>query len=377
MKIPYIRVKQKGEIFFLTKFKAKDLKDRIHFHIRDPYLKHVEKENDNFNEYIKKLNKKGININEAENEIQRRISLSRINEISEYIKGKSSNFLPNTVILSVDISESDQFSDKYDEYESQEIGMFEFDNTVRFMVIDGQHRLAGIFTTEESVIEEIEIPAVILFNVSLSTAAKLFSDINGKVKPVNRSLVYDLYENIEETDYSQIKKLHLVCKNFYDNETSPLFRQIKMLGVGKGAISQAFFIDYALRAIKEAKIESHDAQYIYSQLFVYFKVFQELFPEDWPVPVEFSNYIELEKYSENVLNVRKSQLVKTNGFGAIMKLFPLVYKKMSSHNVSDYYFFLLPLENKMSWTYDANIPSGTGIAFQNHLFKQMKEILEI
>lgn len=49
------------------------------------------------------------------------------------------------MILSVDVTQSEGFEEKYLQYESNEIGVFDFDKNVRFMIIDGQHRLAGIF----------------------------------------------------------------------------------------------------------------------------------------------------------------------------------------------------------------------------------------
>ena len=58
MKIPYIKVKQKGEIFFLTKFNAKELKEHIHFHVRDPYIESQSKELDKFEDYMGKLTKR-------------------------------------------------------------------------------------------------------------------------------------------------------------------------------------------------------------------------------------------------------------------------------------------------------------------------------
>lgn len=376
MNIPYIKIRQKGEIFFLTKFKASELKERIHFHVRDPYIQDENNDSDKFQQYMERLSKKGLNVGNTDKEIQRRLSIGRINEISEYIDKRNSNFLPNTVILSVDVSNSRDFEKKYLQYESNEIGEFEFDDDVRFMIIDGQHRLAGIFCADESTIEELEIPAVILFNVSLSTAAKLFADINGKVKPVNRSLVYDLYGEIKDMNYEQLKKVHLICKNFYDNDNSPLLRQIKMLGVGNGAISQAFFIDYVMDAIKVANIENESAQYIYNQLFYYFKAFQIIFPNDWPVPEKYDSYDELTNHAGEVLKVRKSQLVKTNGFGAIMRLFPLVYARVDK-GYSDYYNFLRPLEGQISWMQDNEMPQGTGKGTQMYILNKIKKILDI
>jgi DGQHR domain-containing protein len=382
MKTPYIRVAQKGEVFYLTKFKAKELKNLVHFHVRDPYKEDNDIIYDNkFDKYMNKLQSKNIKFKSSEKEVQRRLTLSRVNEIRKYIEEGNENFLPNTVILSVDITNEINFLNKYLEYEKSEVGYFEFDSSAEFMIVDGQHRLAGIFSANESLLEEMEIPAIILFNTSLSTAAKLFADINGKVKPVNRSLIYDLYEeidSIENKEYELIKKIHSICKAFYEDSSSPLYRQIKMLGIGSGAISQAFFIDYVKNALKKAKIEDDNIQYIFDHLFYYFSAFQDIFPEDWPV--RRGANISINKiHADYVLKTKKSQLVKTNGFGAIMMLFPLVYTKVKTLKDNDLYFnyfsVLKELENKIYWNSDEY--QGTGKKYQNIIFYKMKDILHL
>jgi DGQHR domain-containing protein len=381
MKTPYIRVVQKGEVFYLTKFKANELKRLVHFHVRDPYKDNTNNNNNKFDSYINKLKSKDIQFKSSEKEVQRRLTLSRVNEIKKYIEEGNENFLPNTVILSVDITNEIDFLNNYLEYEQNEVGYFEFNNFAEFMIVDGQHRLAGIFSAEDRLIEEMEIPAVILFNTSLSTAAKLFADINGKVKPVNRSLIYDLYEEIEDLDdqeYEMIKKIHSICKAFYEDNTSPLYRQIKMLGIGSGAISQAFFIDYVKDALKKAKIEQQSIQYIFDHLFFYFTAFQDTFPEDWPVKrgadVSFNK-----EYANYVLKIRRSQLVKTNGFGAIMMLFPLVYSKVKNIKGEDLYydylFIVNQLQDLINWSSEEY--QGTGKKYQNIIFDRMRNILSL
>jgi len=380
MKTPYIRVKQKGEVFFITKFKAKELKKLVQFHVRDPY-KESYTNNNKYEQFIEKLKGKDIQFKNSDKEVQRRLTLSRVSDIRKFIEEGDENFLPNTVILSVDITNEIDFQNNYLEYEKFEIGYFQFNESAEFMVVDGQHRLAGIFSADESVLEEMEIPAVILFNISLSTAAKLFADINGKVKPVNRSLIYDLYEEIDDIgdkEYEMIKKIHSICKAFYEDKTSPLYRQIKMLGIGSGAISQAFFVDYVKDALKSAEIEEMEMQYIFNHLFFYFTAFQDVFPEDWPVK-RGENYLSNKEHADYVLKSRKSQLVKTNGFGAIMKLFPLVYKKVENNIDSDIYFnylsTIMDLKDKINWS--SEDLQGTGKKYQNDIFNKMKSILKI
>lgn len=371
MKTPYIRVSQKGEVFFLTKFKASELKKLVHFHVRDPY-KNLNMDN-KYDNFIEKLKAKNINFKESDKQVQRRLTLNRVSEIKKFVENDQ-NFLPNTVILSVDITTEENFQNKYLEYEANEVGYFEFDDNAEFMIVDGQHRLAGIFSTDDNLLNELEVPAVVLFNITISTAAKLFADINGKVKPVNRSLIYDLYEEIDDAEYALVKKMHTICKAFYESKNSPLYRQIKMLGIGNGAISQAFFIDYVKEAVKKARMEEFDTQDIFNHLFYYFSAFQYTFPEDWPIKRSMDQKFN-EEYSKQVLKIRKSQLVKTNGFGAIMKLFPLVYNEIKDREdlYSSYRAIIGELSGEIEWN-SVNY-QGTGKKFQNIIFERLKEIL--
>jgi DGQHR domain-containing protein len=374
MKLPYIKIKQRSEVFYLTKFKATELIPRLNFHYREPYS---DLETDSVvlknEKYIELINKKGIELKSSDEGVQRRLQVERINNIKKFIESDSSNYLPNTVLLSADISGIENADEDFIKYENSEFGEFDFPDEFLFSIIDGQHRLAGLSIVDQEILNEIEIPAVILLNVSKPTAAKLFADINGKQRAVNRSLIYDLYANIDKPDFEEIKLFHTICENLYKSEKSPLYRQIKMLGIGSGAISQSFFIDYAKDAVKKSLVNSKDKQTIFNHLFYYFKAFQNVFPEDWPVPINFSNSQELDSHSQFVLKQRKSQLVKTNGFGAILRAFPTV-NKLANNDEKDYLRIVQRLNGKIQW-----IPTGTtgtGKAFQDSLFREIIEIIE-
>jgi DGQHR domain-containing protein len=378
MKIPYIKIKQRGEVFFVTKINANIIKHKINFHFRDPYLKlqdetHIE----NTNQYIQKIKKKGIELKSDSEGIQRRLQVQRIKDIKEYVESSSSNFFPNSILLSVDATKINNFDKDYEKYENSEIGYFELPDDTKFTVIDGQHRLAGLFMAGDKIINDFEIVAILLFNISLSTAAKLFADINGKQKPVNRSLIYDLYSQINTKEIENMKNFHTIAQKFYTDENSPLFRQIKMLGIGRGAISQAFFIDYVKNSIEKTDLinlidnPNNFLQEIYNQLFFYFKSFQKVFPNDWPVPQVFKDYQELDDYAEKVLKIRKSQLVKTNGFGAIVRLFPEIYKN-SNKSFNSYLEIISKLHN-FDWVQKEF--TGTGKQLQNDLLEKMRNNL--
>lgn len=373
MKIPYLKIKQRGEVFFSSKFKASTLLDHIDFHFREPYeelqSEHIQIKNE---KYIETIRKKGIELASNDEGIQRRLQYERIKSIADFISEGESNFLPNSVLLSADISNLEDFQENYHIYESKDFGEFELPDDFKFSIIDGQHRLAGLSLVDRTFLEEFEIPAIILFNVSKPTAAKLFADINGKQKAVNKSLIYDLYSEIDDNEFRDIKIYHTICEKLYTSIDSPLFKQIKMLGIGSGAISQAFFIDYAKDAVKKSEIRNADTQEIYNELFKYFKAYQRVFPLDWPVLENTKNIRELEEYADEVLKRRKSQLVKTNGFGAILRAFPLINKR-SDGSFKSYLNLISQLEGEISWVPDG--ATGTGKAFQNKIYNDIEKII--
>jgi len=374
IQIPYIRVRQRSETFYITRFKASFLLDHINFHYREPY---AELSSDNVilkdKAYIAEITQKGIDLRSEVEGVQRRLQVERINSIKKFIESEESNFLPNTVLLSADISSYEDLEEKFAEYENHPFGTMEFPDHFLFSIIDGQHRLAGLSQVRPKLQEEFEIPAVILFNVTKPVAAKLFADINGKQKSVNRSLIYDLYANLSTFDADEIRTFHDICENLYRSQTSPLYRQIKMLGIGSGAISQAFFIDYAKNAINKTSLRGEKVQVIFDNLFLYFRAYQKSFPQDWPVPLEFSSIKEMEEYARVVLKVRNSQLVKTNGFGAILRAFPRIFE-IAGEKSSNFLKLIEKQVGRVNWIKPEG--AGTGTGYQKNLLDQILKIYD-
>ena len=290
MKFPYIKINQRNEEFFLVKFKALELKQLVEFHFRDPYYNNMKLDSNffenletssnfdeefnrrtryTFDKYVSEMERKGIELKYTNEGIQRKIEAKRIYEIRDFFENHEDNFLANSVLLSVDTTKIDFFETNYFDNFNNEVGYFDFDERVIITIIDGQHRLAGLFLCSDEVLSEIEVPAILLLDSSISTSAKLFSTINGKQKGVSKSVIYDLSSEISNTnnyydeEFSEINKLHVICQNFYSDRKSPLYRHIKMLGIGDGAISQAFFIESVRKAIKSTELQNQSTQAIY------------------------------------------------------------------------------------------------------------------
>ena len=336
---PYIKITQKDISFFLLKLDIGILKESVNFHFREPYLgknDYDNKEKVKANEYVEKLKSKGISIKSEAEGVQRRVGISRVNEIKRFVETSRESIFPSSIILSYNSFEEDPLIKQLEN--GEESGFLDVSKIIgNFTVIDGQHRLAGILTSDIN--ETFELPISLFLNSSLSESTRIFRDINGHQKPVNKSFIYDLYGNITEDQHVIEAKLHRVCKIFNESETSPFYRQIKMLGTGKGAISQSFFIEYAKEALNKLSLKDLETQSIINMFFEYFSAVQSVHSEDWPVPMTYVNDEELKSYSEYVLRTEEkggkgSKLSKTNGIGALFLMFPDLYRLKKEFGIS-------------------------------------------
>lgn len=385
MKIPYMIIHQKEESFLLTKFRASDLLKHITFHFRQAYSE--DKSDDvSIEKYLEGIRRKGIEIQTSDEGIQRRLQLNKINQIRDYLNNdEEESFFPNAVILSTDLSIfkddngqflDDKITEQLNNSENQDFGVIDLPDDIMFTIVDGQHRLAGLFLAKKDVQDNFDIPAILLLNITINTCAKIFSDVNGTQSTVNRSVIYDLYEmRTDSKSISYTKKLHSICKNFNTDRESPLYRHIKMLGVGEGAISQSFFVNAVDKAIKAAQIDNNSLQDLYNDLFFYFRAYQRVFFYQWPVLEDFSNYEDFRNHSCKVMKEDKSQMLKTNGFGGMMKAFPTIYKSLekTERTYQDYHSVIERLKGKIDWCNDFN--QGTGAKNQDKVKDRILEIL--
>ncbi len=393
MNVPYFIVRQKNEEFFVMKFKAIELKERLDFHFREPYSDSV-KDKVSCEKYIDAIRKKGLEISGDQEGVQRRVQLSRINKIAAYLNGEKDSYFPNSVVLAADVSDEERFmTNCLEDPELPSVGTMELPDSINFQIVDGQHRLAGLYVSDNNVQQNFEIFAVVLFNATKHTCAKIFRDINGNQATVNKSGLFDLLDlvNVDESneDLCIEKNLHLICKQMNEDSASPLYGHIKMMGIGSGAISQAFFVQRIKRALNSSGIDLTDdskIQYVYNSLFFYFSAFQRVFPGDWPVitkeqlkackidedflennpgldKMDFSEVREM--YSNYVLKTKKSQLLKTNGFGAIIKMYPEILSNVQENTFEEYLREVSKLKETIDWSKDEVLTSGTGVKITN------------
>lgn len=288
IRVNAVKIEQNEREFYLFKIKAGDLLNIAYFNPREI---------------------------DRETGIQRPFKEERSKEIAEYIDEEDS-VLPNNIIISLK-----------KEFVSFDAGTLEIqpEKNVAF-VIDGQHRLRAFNHTQK---KDFELPVSSFIDLSLAEIAEIFVKINYYQKPVSKSLVYDLL-GISPEIFPEYFEAHEITKVLNETVSSPWFGLIKMLGVGKGIITQATFIT-ALESNKilDQVLKEFSKESKITILANYFQAIKELFPDQW--------------------GHRGYFISKSVSFNALVRIFPKVFativKERKSFKVEDIKQFMANIKN--------------------------------
>src|SRR4026209_2515543 len=105
--------------------------------------------------------------------------------------------------------------------------------------IDGQHRLLALHADIENMKDEdFQVPAIIFDRVPEDHIVQMFVTINAKHTRLN---AFDLVSLSGRQLYrdDSLAAAHDVVRALNDKEDSPLYGEIKLLGVGRGRVAQA------------------------------------------------------------------------------------------------------------------------------------------
>ncbi|HEV8639694.1 MAG TPA: DGQHR domain-containing protein [Methylomirabilota bacterium] len=106
-------------------------------------------------------------------------------------------------------------------------------------VLDGQHRLLALHALNQAGEQMgIEVPAVLFDTLDARQIVELFVTINAKHTRLNPSHIISLSGRKLYPDPNQALA-HDVIRSLNEDETSPLHGEVKMLGTGRGRVSQA------------------------------------------------------------------------------------------------------------------------------------------
>ena len=170
---------------------------------------------------------------------QRQIIRRKIDELVQYYEqcrqARDLPSIPGAVIISCD--EPLRFDPASEDAEVGVLKVPEREGILR--AIDGQHRLLALHADIDRFGgEPFTVPAVIFDRLPEDHVVQMFVTINAKHTRLNSSHLVSLSGRQLYRDES-LAAAHDIVRALNDREDSPLFGEIKLLGVGRGRVAQA------------------------------------------------------------------------------------------------------------------------------------------
>lgn len=294
-----------------------------------------------------------LTVVKEDEEFQRQLSPNKIAKIVNYLreKGDSRGLFPTSLLVALEY-DSDFNKDEPDEdflsnaYHDKLTSCFINKDKSKLyipknpriaLIVDGQHRFYGVKkyfeqignVNEKQNIEAFEFVTTFLVGYDIYEVGKIFANVNFTQKPVNRSLYYDIFGAVPDTEKNEIKLAHDLALHLNNNPESPIQDMIKMLGKGYGLFSQAFFVEKMLIHFKSGGVwESIFDDYLangkeYKKLPVFMKIYlnciKDAYSQAWPKKIEKEGNFVYSPFSYSFI------LCKTTGMGAFLRLIRDIY----------------------------------------------------
>jgi DGQHR domain-containing protein len=283
-----IRMKQFGVQFYQASLSARDIDKLVRFevlsygeHNHPPVRGGTQRSPSRINWDL--LERR---IAASEKAYQRQIIRRKIDELVQYYEqcrqARDLPSIPGAVIISCD--EPLTF-DSVDNGSS--VGWLKVPEREGILrAIDGQHRLLAMHADIERFgDEEFTVPAVIFDRLPEDHVVQMFVTINAKHTRLNASHLVSLSGRQLYRD-ENLAAAHDVVRALNDREDSPLYGDIKLLGVGTGRVAQAqlaqelkkLFVTEAFGAGRKGEQFRDDAKKFYVN---YFKQVSQVFGAAW------------------------------------------------------------------------------------------------
>src|SRR3954470_18417719 len=175
----------------------------------------------------------------SEKAYQRQIIRRKIDELVQYYEqcrqARDLPSIPGAVIISCDEKLNFVASD-----ENGRVGVLKVPEREGILrAIDGQHRLLALHADIDRFAgEEFTVPAIIFDRLAEDHVVQMFVTINAKHTRLNASHLVSLSGRQLYRD-ENLAAAHDVVRALNDREDSPLYGEIKLLGVGGGRVAQA------------------------------------------------------------------------------------------------------------------------------------------
>jgi DGQHR domain-containing protein len=219
------QIRQKDAVFYFVSYPAKDLLEKVRFISRyygeggsiRPEELPAEDEIASFIEKIERNDKA----------FQRSLSRQKIRSIKNfYDTAVTQPPIPGTVLL---------FTNEKLRFEAEKSAAnagYLQEPDGKFLIIDGQHRLAALqFYLQEKAAEapDISVPCIIFDGRTEDFATEMFVIINSTTTRINKSHLIDLYEKVSWASPDR-KLAARVVERLYSETDSPLRYRINRLG---------------------------------------------------------------------------------------------------------------------------------------------------
>ena len=219
------RIRQKESTFYFIAYPASALLDKIRFTSRY-YFEGEEipaapiSEHDEVAHFI-------AGVERSEKGFQRVLNRQKIKQIVNFFETVVSQpMVPGTILLFTDETLRFQRAG-----ESETLGHLS-EPKGTYLIIDGQHRLAGLHFFRErhpDQIGQVEVPCILFDGRSAEFATEMFVIINSTHTRINRSHLVDLYEKVS-WESPEKKFTAKVVNLLYGEDDSPLQYKINRLG---------------------------------------------------------------------------------------------------------------------------------------------------
>lgn len=288
----YIQYNQPGGSFYACTISAKDVINRLEVRRRsdDPELG-----------------------------IQRDEDRKRIRDIESYLQ-KPEAIIPTPIIVSASSSAVTIDGSKLNIVHEALIGH----------ILDGQHRILGLRELQRVApqkLDLIDLLVVFVFEIDIYSEATIFTTINSNQKQVSKSLIYDLFSL--NPNRSIEKSCHEIVKSLNDDESSPFYRKIKILGKkieDSETLSQSAFIDQLIKSLTATNSETR-------------KFYEK--EEEWALRKIISNAFSAinSALAQNENEYPSDYFYRTSGYGGVIQsLNEIIAHARESKDLSRGYF---------------------------------------
>ncbi len=277
------RIVQKEGTFYFAAVKATELLDRVRFTSRYYFEGEEIAPDDAGDDEVARFIS---GIEHSEKSFQRVLNRRKIRQIVNFYEtAVSQPLIPGTILL---------FSDETLGFRRQDgsysVG-FLSEPKGKFLIIDGQHRLAALHFFAEKhpdVAKEVDVPCVMFDGKSADFATEMFVIINSTHTRINKSHLVDLYERVS-WETPEKKLAAKVVNLLYEENDSPLRYRINRLGgrsrQEKWILQSELFNEIYKIVLRNRKLFENQFQfrsdYVYPLVRDYFKAVRDTMHAVW------------------------------------------------------------------------------------------------